>query len=227
GILGDVAGKRVLCLAASAGQQSPAFALLGAQVTVFDLSPAQLERDREAAAHYGLEIETVQGDMRDLSAFEDATFDVVWQAYSINFVPDVRPVLAEASRVLKPDGLYRIQWANPFTQLIDEESWTGEGYILKHPYVDGASLIERNPHWNVWDVTNADGSTTQIASPREFVHALSAVVNALVANGLVILHLSEWADYDPDAEPGSWEYYKAVAPLFLTIWAMKRPALFD
>ena len=38
GKLGDVAQKDVLCLACGGGQQSAAFALLDANVTVFDLS---------------------------------------------------------------------------------------------------------------------------------------------------------------------------------------------
>src|SRR5690242_4005521 len=67
GLLGDVADKDVLCLAGGGGQQSAAFALLGARVTVFDLSEGQLERDREAARHYGRPVRTLQGDMRDLS----------------------------------------------------------------------------------------------------------------------------------------------------------------
>jgi len=62
GMLKDVAGKEVLCLAAGGGQQSAAFGLLGARVTVLDLSETQLERDRMAAKHYGLQIQTVQGD---------------------------------------------------------------------------------------------------------------------------------------------------------------------
>ena len=94
-------GQDVLCLASGGGQQSVAFGLLGANVTVFDLTPAQLERDREAAAHYDLPITTVQGDMRDLSHFEGAVFDIVWHAYSINFVPEVESVFDEAVRVLK------------------------------------------------------------------------------------------------------------------------------
>ncbi len=44
-VLGDVAGKKVLCLAGGGGQQSAAFALLGANVTVFDLSDEQLEQE--------------------------------------------------------------------------------------------------------------------------------------------------------------------------------------
>ena len=87
GMLGNVKGKSVLCLASGGGQQSAAFALLGANVTVYDLSEAQLERDQKAAAHYGVDIGTVQGDMRELSALPSAFFDIVYQPFSIGYVP--------------------------------------------------------------------------------------------------------------------------------------------
>src|SRR5262245_37596152 len=67
GFIGEYAGKQVLCLAAGGGQQSAAFALLGAQVSVFDLSERALARDQQAACHYGVSIATYLGDMRDLS----------------------------------------------------------------------------------------------------------------------------------------------------------------
>src|SRR5690349_2503315 len=54
GRLGELAGLRVLGLATGGGQQTAAFALLGAQVTVVDLSAEQLARDQRVAAHYGL-----------------------------------------------------------------------------------------------------------------------------------------------------------------------------
>jgi 2-polyprenyl-3-methyl-5-hydroxy-6-metoxy-1,4-benzoquinol methylase len=68
----------VLCLAAGGGQQGPVLAAAGAAVTVFDNSPRQLGRDEEVAAREGLATRTVLGDMRDLSAFPDASFDVVF-----------------------------------------------------------------------------------------------------------------------------------------------------
>ena len=48
--LGDVTGKDVLCLAAGGGQQSVAFGLMGANVTVLDLSETQLQRCRRVRA---------------------------------------------------------------------------------------------------------------------------------------------------------------------------------
>ena len=45
---GEIKEKTVLCLAGGGGQQSAAFALLGANVTVFDISNEQLERDERS-----------------------------------------------------------------------------------------------------------------------------------------------------------------------------------
>ncbi len=133
GFLGDVTGKEILCLAGAGGQQSVAFALLGARVTVLDLSDEMLARDRQAAAHYGFDIHYQQGDMRDLACFADHSFDIVWHAYSINFVPDVNPVFNEVTRVLKPGGFYQVQFHNPFAFEMDELSWNGQGYSVRRP----------------------------------------------------------------------------------------------
>ena len=191
-ILSEIRGRSVLCLANGGGQQSVALALLGAEVTVLDLSETQLERDREAARHYGVHVTAVQGDMRDLSRFGDGSFDVVYQAYSINFVPSVRPVFAEVTRVLRPGGLYYLQWHNPFAQPLDESDW---------------------------DVDPGDGSNVRVVGPREFRHTLSAVVNGLIARGFVMLGMWESADGDADAEPGTWEHFMAICPPYLELWA--------
>ncbi|MCB0015858.1 MAG: class I SAM-dependent methyltransferase, partial [Anaerolineales bacterium] len=71
GVMAPVGGKDVLCLASGGGQQSPAFALLGARVTVVDFAEKQLAQDALALAHYGLTGRLEQGDMRDLSRFAD------------------------------------------------------------------------------------------------------------------------------------------------------------
>ena len=70
-------GASVLCLASGGGQQGPILAAAGAQVTVFDNSPHQLAQDRFVADRDGLQLETVEGDMRDLSVFPDESFDLI------------------------------------------------------------------------------------------------------------------------------------------------------
>ena len=223
GRFGDLNGKRVLCLATGGGQQSACFALLGAAVTVLDLSTVQLERDQEAADHYGYPIRTLHGDMRDLSALADNSIDLVYQAYSLNCVPSVDPVFREVARVLRPGGSYHFQWANPFTQSVDDQAWDGETYLLHHPYRDG---FETSLYYPTWEIEDGAGGWQSIASPREFRHILSTVVNTLVAHGFVIQRLQEALSEETEPLPGTWEHYKSVAPPYLSVWAVYRSEVF-
>jgi SAM-dependent methyltransferase len=215
GIMGELSGKKVLCLAGGGGQQSVAFALLGADVTVFDLSDTQLERDKIALAHYKLTATIEQGDMRDLSRFVDNSFDLIWHGFSINFVPDVTPVFDEVKRVMRPEGLYRLEWHNPFVKGLDETNWTGNGYALKNFYENG-ELFYDNPNWDIYDV---DGTHRQVEGPREFNHTLSTVINGIISRGFTILGIWEEASGDRNAALGTWDHMKAVAPPWLTLWA--------
>lgn len=228
GVMAEVAGRDVLCLAGGGGQQSAAFALLGARVTVIDLSAAQLARDQAAAAHYGITVRTVQGDMRDLSVFAGGSFDLVWHAHSINFVPDPQRVFDEVARVLRPGGQYRLDCSNPFVHSLDERDWDGTGYPLRHPYRNG-ELTEIDPEWTVVD---EDGTVRRVRGPREFRHTLGTLLNGLIGRGFALQGLWEepgpanakrFAVGDPDATPGTWEHFKSVAPPWLVMWTSYRP----
>jgi SAM-dependent methyltransferase len=221
--LGPVDDLDVLCLAGGGGQQSAAFGLLGCRVTVLDLSPTQLARDRTTAAHYGLEVTTCEGDMRDLSRFPDASFDVVWHAHALNFVPEGARVLQEVGRVLRPGGRYRLYFSNPYVQ----GAWAhpvGAGFLLTQPHADSAPIAVPS---NEWEITSPDGSLRRIEGPREFRHTLSTVVNTLARSGLVIVGLWETCWEEPvipeDPEPGTWDHFRRVAPPFLTVQARKLP----
>ncbi len=216
-VMGEVNEKNVLCLASGGGQQSAAFALLGAAVSVLDFSETQLDRDRQALAHYGLQARLEQGDMRDLSRFADESFDLIWHAWSINFIPDTAPVFDEVRRVLRPGGLYRLQWNNPFSGTLDDTDWTGSGYVLNQPYADGEThYVDED---NVWVFEDLDGTVRQVAGPRVFKHTLSTVVNGLIQRGFTLRGLWEEICGDIDAPPGSWDHCRAIAPHGITLWA--------
>jgi SAM-dependent methyltransferase len=222
GLLGEIAGSDVLCLAGGGGQQSVAFALLGARVTVVDLSGAQLARDREAAAHYGVAIEAVQADMRDLARLDAGAFDIVHQPYALNFVPEVGDVFREVARVLRLGGRYYLHCANPFFSGLGTPDWNGEGYTLRHPYLDGAETIYADESW-VYDRGERPGAP--IPGSREYRHTLGTLLNGLIERGFVLQQLSELKDLhpDPNAEPGSWQHLTTIAPPWLAFWSIYRP----
>ena len=189
-VLADVEGKDVLCLASGGGQQSAFFGLLGARVTVLDLAEGQLEGDRTAAAHYGYEVTTIQGDMRDLSCFADESFDLVYQTTTC-WIPDVREVYSEVVRVLRSGGLYRVDFANPATEFVEPDSWDGEGYRITVPYAQKERA--ENP---------GDGPGN-----IQFRHYIGEILNGLLQVGLSIQQAQ-----DPphrrhaDAQPGTWRH---------------------
>jgi len=204
-IFKDVEGKEVLCLASGGGQQSAMFGILGAHVTVLDLTEEQLEGDRKAAEHYGYKVTTVQGDMRDLKVFKDNSFDLVYQPVSINFVPDVRKVYREVVRVLRKGGLYSVEYGNPAFSLIEEESWDGKGYRLSHPYKRGR--IEQDEKWG-----------------EEFTHFFSDIFNGLVEEGFMIQEV--WEDphstyHDVNAKPGTYDHMLTYVPMYFVVLARK------
>lgn len=137
-------GLDVLCLASGGGQQGPILAAAEAKVTVFDNSPAQLERDRLVAARDNLDIKTAQGDMADLSAFSDASFGLVFHPCSNCFVPDVRRVWREAARVLRPGGVLLAGFTNPALYIFDDALAEQGQLVVRHsvPYSDLTSLTD-------------------------------------------------------------------------------------
>jgi len=134
----------VLGLASAGGQQCPVFAAAGARVTVFDNSPAQLGQDRRVAEREGLELRLVEGDMRDLSAFADGSFDLIFHPCSNCFVEDVPRVWREAYRVLRPGGVLLAGFSNPVIFLVDPALEEKGVMQLKYkmPYSDFTSLTD-------------------------------------------------------------------------------------
>jgi SAM-dependent methyltransferase len=103
------AGDRVLDIGAGPGRFTIELARLGANITVADLSPGQLELNRERVAAAGLEeriFERSVADVLDLSRWEDASFDAaVCFGGPLSYVLDrVDEGLAELARVTKPGG---------------------------------------------------------------------------------------------------------------------------
>jgi SAM-dependent methyltransferase len=196
-------GSRVLCLASGGGQQGPLLAAAGARVTVFDNSPRQLERDRQVAVRDKLEISLVEGDMADLSAFGDASFDFIVHPVSNCFVPDVRPVWNEAFRVLIPGGTLIAGFLNPVQYCFDYDLAEQGIYQVKFklPYSDLESISEEERIRCFKD------------EPLEFSHTLGDQIGGQLSAGFHLIGFCE--DYVPD------EKIAEFIPTFMATRALK------
>ena len=141
----EMKGQKILCLASGGGQQGPILAAAGAEVTVFDYSRGQLDKDRSVAMRDGLEIRTVQGNMQDLSAFEDGSFDMIVHPWSNSYVDDIRPVWRECARVLKKGGTLIAGFGTPLEYIFDPAKLEKGELELKYsiPYADIDHTIDR------------------------------------------------------------------------------------
>lgn len=181
--LGDLKGRDVLGLASSGGQQGPLMAAAGARVTVFDNSPAQLAQDRAVAQREGLELRLIQGDMRDLSALEDDSFDLIFHPCSNVFCPEVRPVWRECARVLRTGGTLLAGFGNPAIYLFDHGAAYDEGRLeVRHklPYSDLGSLTEQER-----------ARFTDANEPLEYSHSLDDQIGGQLDAGLALIGFFE------------------------------------
>ena len=190
----DFDGAEILCLAAGGGQQGPVLAAAGenagASVTVFDNSPRQLAQDRYVAEKEGLDLATVEGDMRDLRVFPDQRFDLIVNPCSNLFIPDVRPLWRECARVLKSGGLLLAGFVNPLLYLFDQQA-VDEGVLqVRHklPYSDLASISETEQQ-----------SYMRAGEALEFGHTLTDQIAGQLDAGFVLTGLYEdrWEGQPP------------------------------
>ncbi len=205
---GPLVGQDVLCLASGGGQQGPVLAAAGARVTMLDNSPAQLAQDRQVAEREGLDMRLVEGDMRDLSAFPDASFDLIFHPVSNLFIPNVRPVWAEAYRVLRPGGALLAGFVNPLHYIFDLDAMDAENRLEVRyaiPYSDLDSLEEEKRQ-----------KYLGLGWPMEFGHSLDDQIGGQLAAGFLLAGFYE--DRDPE------QLISQYIPTFIATRAIKLEA---
>jgi SAM-dependent methyltransferase len=177
----DLHGLDILCLASGGGQQGPVLAAAGANVTVFDNSPKQLEQDQMVARRDGLVLVTVEGDMRDLSDFCDGCFDLVFHPVSNVFCPEIRPVWREAFRVLRPGGILLAGFGNPAMYVFDIPQAEKGIFEVKYPLpFDATQLSEEERQRAFGD-----------EYPLEFSHSLEEQIGGQLEAGFLLIGLYE------------------------------------
>ncbi len=176
GLLGDVAGRRVLEVGAGAAQCARWLRGQGATAVAFDLSAGQLRHSRLLDVATGVAVPVVQADACALP-FADGSFDLACSAYgAVPFVADVEVLHREVARVLRPGGRWVFSVTHPIRWAFPDVPGP-EGLTATHGYFDRTPYVE----------TGEDGEVTYVEHHR----TLGDQVCALTAAGFRVLDVVE------------------------------------
>ncbi len=203
-----VKGLEVLCLAGGGGWQSTLYAQAGANVTVVDLSPSMLALDRREAARRGLKVRTLEASMDDLTALEDASFDIVHQPVSTCYVADIGKVYHEIARVTRNNGIYISQHKQPTSlQIVSRDSQ--DRYVIGVDYYINGALP------GTADTAYREDGTV------EYLHRWDMLVGELCRSGFVLEDLREPYRGDPKAPPGHFRHRGRFIPPYVRMKARR------
>jgi ubiquinone/menaquinone biosynthesis C-methylase UbiE len=138
------AGSDVLDVACGTGNLAIPAARQGAKVTGVDIATNLLEQARARAAQEGLSVEFREGDAEALP-FADAQFDAVVSMYGAMFAPRPALVVAELTRVCRPDGLVAMANWTP-------TGFVGRSFSVNAKYLPPPEGLEPPVWWGKEDV---------------------------------------------------------------------------
>lgn len=190
GLLGDVAGRRVLEVGCGSAPCARWLADHGAQVIGLDLSVGMLRQAVDAARETGICVPLVQADATRLP-FADRSFDLACSAFgAVPFVADSAAVMREVVRVLRPGGRWVFAVTHPMRWIFPDDP--GEaGLTVAQSYFDRTPYVE----------VDGLGQPTYVEHHR----TLGDRVREIVAAGLTLEDLIE-PEWPPDLDRnwGQW-----------------------
>lgn len=115
--------------------------LSGKKIYAVDISPNMLKKASEIANKYGVEINTVIADCKNLP-FDDNFFDLVSSTNLIHMLDDIMPFLTELKRVVKPGGKAFITGFRRDVGIVIRKIYDfHSNVILKNKPLDGMSPV--------------------------------------------------------------------------------------
>lgn len=226
GVIGDVAGKRLLHLQSHIGIDTLRLALAGAiDVMGVDFSPKSVAAARSLAAQLGLPVTFVESDVTDLPPeVPEGVFDVVYTSYgTIGWLPDLEPWGRMIASRLTPGGVFHIIDIHPFLTVFDDFAENPPLKVI-YPY------FSREPMYFEEHGSYADRDADFVADSYEWQHTMSEIVGSLVNAGLRIERLEEYPviawkalDFMEQDDEGFWRLPEGAGdiPLMFSITARK------
>lgn len=209
GLIGEVAGLRVIVLGCGGGQDCIVLAKQGAQVVGIDLSDEQIAYGRRLAEREGVLVTLLQGSVEELKGIEDESQDLALSLHALNYVERVDRTFSEAYRVLRPGSPLVFSVHHPFDASLEDSP----------PYALIKGYWQPQLDWQ-WDFPEAGVS----ARLRSWYRPVSAWFSLLTDAGFRVERLLEPQPVETDEV---WDRYGAgiekarLVPFTLIVRAVK------
>lgn len=132
--LSGIRGKKVAHLSCNCGQDTLSLVNLGAQCTGFDISEKALAEARGLSSRSGVPAEFVHCNVLDIPVEYNSRFDMVYLSRgALVWLPDLKLLMKNISRILKPEGEVFIHDQHPFIHILDDDLKPGSSYFNTNP----------------------------------------------------------------------------------------------
>jgi 2-polyprenyl-3-methyl-5-hydroxy-6-metoxy-1,4-benzoquinol methylase len=204
--LGDVKSKRVINLLGSHGKKAVSLALLGAEVTVVDISEKNKEYAMAAAEVAGVKITYIVSDVLSLNleGLKSSYNIVLTELGILHYFLDLNPFFKVTYDLLRGGGKLVLNEGHPIKKCIKMDD-------VEKPYLDGnyfdSGIIENSVAYEF-----IFGEVERRHSPKCFLRrwTLGEVITAVAEEGFVIKKLVE--------DPGPYRHI----PAYFTLVSEKR-----
>ena len=197
-LLGNLKGKKVLEIGCGGAQCGVAMAKKGAKVTGIDISNEQLKFAKILAEKNKVNMVFYQGDIVNLKQIKSNTQDMVFTAWALHYVDNLKKCFEEVYRVLKKNGIFVLSTPHPFYNTINYKTLK-----IKRSYFSNGKFVE-----------------VFTDKTKKFVgynHTFSDITNAIISSGLNIEKVIEpdsRKKYKGDPWYGLWDFTKKMMDQF-------------
>lgn len=192
-LLGNLKGKNVLEIGCGGAQCGIAMAKQGAKVTGVDISKEQLKFAKNLADKNKVKLTFIQSDIENLSKIKSSSQDIVFTAWALHYVKNLKNCFKEAYRVLKKGGFFVLSIPHPFSRMMNSKTLKP-----KESYFDTGRYAEKK----AWK----DGTIHVFVM---YNYTISQVVNGLLDAGFKIEKMIEPDSrkrYKGDPWYGLWDF---------------------
>lgn len=194
----DVKGKKIANICGSCGKKAIPLAVLGAEVTIFDISEDSKKYALETAEYAEVSIDYVLEDVLKLSETEYVgQFDIVFMEGGIlHYFPDLKRFMKVMHQLLKPNGVLLCSDFHPVRKIVDI-NWLGNENT---GYFNSDIQEVEMPHAKFFE------EPYRSTFPKCYVtlHKLSDILNAIINTPFNIIGFDEFPAWTNENLPGEF-----------------------